>query len=127
MKRTAICGERVRELVGDDLRADQLEGLAHVDGLLRAVAAGDRASTSGPAAKRREDRPSSRLVAPPAGHVLRPHRADKQTHELKLTFSELSLVYKSLQAVRTLGELPTQDELLNDTLHLVEQALQRAV
>jgi hypothetical protein len=39
-------------------------------------------------------------------------RTDAQTHELKLTFDELALVYKSLQAVKALGALPPQDEVL---------------
>jgi hypothetical protein len=40
---------------------------------------------------------------------------------------ELALVHKSLQAVKTLGALPPQDELLNDTIQLVDQAMKRAV
>jgi hypothetical protein len=48
-------------------------------------------------------------------------------HELKLTFDELALIYKSLQAARTLGAGPQQDELLDDTIQLVDQALKRAV
>jgi hypothetical protein len=52
---------------------------------------------------------------------------EKERHELKLTFGELTLIYKSLQAVKTLGALPPQDELLNDTLQLVDQTLNRAV
>jgi hypothetical protein len=35
--------------------------------------------------------------------------------------------YKSLQAVKTLGALPPQDELLNDTIQLVDQALNAAI
>jgi hypothetical protein len=54
-------------------------------------------------------------------------RTDAQTHELKLTFDELALVYKSLQAVKALGALPPQDEVLNDALPLVDEALNRAV
>ena len=50
-----------------------------------------------------------------------------RTHELTLTFDELVLIYKSLQAVKTLGALPPQDEVLNDTIQLVDQALNRAV
>jgi hypothetical protein len=45
----------------------------------------------------------------------------------RLSFRELALIYKSLQAAKTLGALPPQDELLNDTIQLVEQALNRAV
>jgi hypothetical protein len=47
--------------------------------------------------------------------------------ELKLSFRQLTLIHKALQAVKTLGELPPQDELLNDTLHLVDLALDEAV
>jgi hypothetical protein len=53
--------------------------------------------------------------------------AGGQTYELRLSFAELALVYKSLQAVKALGALPPQDELLNDTIELVDQALKRAV
>lgn len=48
-------------------------------------------------------------------------------HKLEVTFDQLALIYKSLQAARTLGALPPQDELLNDTLDLIDQALTRAV
>jgi hypothetical protein len=54
-------------------------------------------------------------------------RADAQTHELKLTFDELALIYKSLQAVKALGAFPPQDEVLNDTIQLVDEALDKAV
>jgi hypothetical protein len=48
--------------------------------------------------------------------------------ELKLTFDELALIYKSLQAVKTLGALPSEDELLlEDTIQLVNQALNDAI
>jgi hypothetical protein len=47
--------------------------------------------------------------------------------ELKLSFRQLTLIHKALQAVKTLGEIPPQDELLNDTLHLVDLALDEAV
>ena len=50
-----------------------------------------------------------------------------RAHELELTFDQLALIYKSLQATKTLGALPPQDELLNDTIDLVDQALTRAV
>jgi hypothetical protein len=48
-------------------------------------------------------------------------------HELTLTFDELALIDKSLQAVKALGALPPQDELLNDTIQLVDQALNAAI
>jgi hypothetical protein len=41
--------------------------------------------------------------------------------------NELALIYKSLQSVKTRGALPVQDELLNDTIRLVDQALNRTV
>jgi hypothetical protein len=75
----------------------------------------------------RTDRPTLSLVTIAATAQSARHRADPQTYELQLSFGELALIYKSLQAVRTLGALPPQDELLNDTLQLVDQALNRAV
>jgi hypothetical protein len=51
----------------------------------------------------------------------------KAACHLELTFDQLSLVHKSLQAVRTIGALPPRDELLEDTIELVDQALDRAV
>jgi hypothetical protein len=47
--------------------------------------------------------------------------------ELTLTFDELALIYKSLQAVKTLGALPSEDELLEDTIQLIDQALNEAI
>jgi len=47
--------------------------------------------------------------------------------ELTLTFDELALIYRSLQAVKTLGELPSEDELLDDTIQLVDQALNDSI
>jgi hypothetical protein len=56
--------------------------------------------------------------------MTRPARSDEtRTHDLVLTFDELALIYKSLQAVKTLGALPPHDELLDDTMQLVDQAL----
>jgi hypothetical protein len=49
-----------------------------------------------------------------------------QRHELRLTFDELVLIHKSLQAVKTLRALPPEDELLDDTLQIVDQALAQA-
>jgi hypothetical protein len=46
---------------------------------------------------------------------------------LELTFDQLALIHKSLQAVRALGVLPPRDELLDDTMQLVDQALDEAV
>jgi hypothetical protein len=48
-------------------------------------------------------------------------------HELALTFDELVLIYKSLQAAKTLGALPPEDELLEDTIQVVDQALGTAI
>ena len=50
--------------------------------------------------------------------------APATNQELALTFDELALIYKPLQAVRTLDSLPSEeDELLDDTIQLVDQAL----
>jgi hypothetical protein len=56
------------------------------------------------------------------GRRVEPPRA----YELKFTFHELSLVYKSLQAAKTLDALPPQDELLDDTIQVVDHALSEA-
>ncbi len=61
------------------------------------------------------------IASPPA------RTAVARKRELTLTFDELALIYKSLQAVKTLGALPPQDELLNDTIELVDQALNAAI
>ena len=50
----------------------------------------------------------------------------RRGHELTLTYDELVLIYKSLQAVKTLGALPPDDELLEDTIEAVDQALNTA-
>ena len=42
---------------------------------------------------------------------------------LKAFLDELALIYKSLEAVKTLGALPPQDELLEDTIQIVDQSL----
>jgi hypothetical protein len=47
--------------------------------------------------------------------------------ELTLTFDELALIYKSLQAVKTLGALPSEEELLENTIQLFDQALNGAI
>ncbi len=72
-------------------------------------------------------RPRLTLVETPAPATTSAwHGPDPEVFELRLSFRELALIYKSLQAVRTLGALPPQDELLNDTIQLVDQALNRA-
>jgi hypothetical protein len=50
---------------------------------------------------------------------------DWKTYELKFSFDELKLIYKSLLAAKALGVLP-QDELVDDTIQLVEQTLDGA-
>ena len=73
-------------------------------------------------------RPRLKLVKHSGATTASPrHTGGAQTHELDLTFAELALIYKSLQAAKALGALPPQDELLNDTIQLVDQALNRAV
>jgi hypothetical protein len=47
--------------------------------------------------------------------------------KLDLTFDQLALIHKSLQAVRALGVLPPRDELLDDTMLAIDQALNAAV
>jgi hypothetical protein len=47
--------------------------------------------------------------------------------ELTLTFDELALIYKSLQAVNTLGALPPKMSCSTTLLQLVDQALNTAI
>jgi hypothetical protein len=66
------------------------------------------------------------LVTPPSsGSTWRDGEAEDI--DLKLSFRQLTLIHKALHAVKTLGALPPQDELLNDTLHIVDLMLDRAV
>jgi predicted nucleic acid-binding protein len=58
-------------------------------------------------------RPHLRLVEAPAA-------APRERVAVRLSFSELALIHKSLQAVKTLGAVPHQDELLNDTMQIVD-------
>jgi hypothetical protein len=54
----------------------------------------------------------------------RPSREGEASRmEVRLTFDELTLIHKSLDAVKTLGALPPQDELLEDTIQVVDQSL----
>lgn len=46
---------------------------------------------------------------------------------IELSYDQLALIYRSLQAVKALGAFPPQDELVEDTLFAVDQALDRAV
>ena len=58
---------------------------------------------------------SPRDVPPPANA--------RPTHQqLIVTFDGLALIYKSLQAAKALGALSSEDELLEDTIQLVEAA-----
>jgi hypothetical protein len=52
-----------------------------------------------------------------------PQSGEASPKQVRLTFDELALIYKSLEAVKTLGVLPPQDELLQDTIQVVEQSL----
>jgi len=51
---------------------------------------------------------------------------DAKTYELKFSLDELTLIYKSLQAAKALGVLPQENELVDDTIQLVEQTLDGA-
>lgn len=53
-------------------------------------------------------------------------KSDEQRIELRLSFGELTLVHRSLEAVKTLGAFERQGELLNDTIDLVDRALNEA-
>ena len=48
------------------------------------------------------------------------------TFELELSFDQLTLIYKSLMAAKSLGVLSQEDELVDDTIQLVDQALNRS-
>jgi hypothetical protein len=48
-------------------------------------------------------------------------------YKLQLTFDQLVLIYKSLEAVRTLALLPRGDELLDETIAIIDRALEDAV
>jgi hypothetical protein len=50
--------------------------------------------------------------------------SEEEPIELKLGFRQLDLIYRSLEAVRTLGLVERQDDLLTDTLELIDAALQ---
>src|SRR5262249_28274746 len=122
MRPSARGERRLRELIDTDLPPGELERLAYVDTLLRVVAAGDRddAARLAPHADRdvrtteEPRRPGLRLVA------------DHEACELSLTWAQLVLVHKSLQAVKRLGHPRPQDELLEDTIHVVDLAMAKA-
>ena len=48
---------------------------------------------------------------------------DKASYELTLSFHELTLIYKSLMAAKSLGILYQEDEFVDDTIQLVDQVL----
>ena len=48
---------------------------------------------------------------------------DTPRYELTLSFDELTLIYKSLLAAKSLGVLSQNDEFVDDTIQLVDQAL----
>ena len=49
-------------------------------------------------------------------------RGEDAKFELKLSFDELTLIYKSLMAAKSLGILSQEDEFVDDTIELVERA-----
>ena len=49
-------------------------------------------------------------------------RGDEAKFELTLSFDELTLIYKSLMAAKSLGILSQEDEFVDDTIQLVERA-----
>jgi hypothetical protein len=71
-------------------------------------------------------RPSLRLVTTPPRMEAAWIASEEQPIELKLGFRQLDLIYRSLQAIRTLGLVPRQDDLLTDTLQLIDVALEEA-
>ena len=48
---------------------------------------------------------------------------DTARYELTLSFDELTLIFKSLLAAKSLGVLSQSDELVDDTIQLVDEAL----
>lgn len=145
MQQSQESAPRLRELIDTELQDDDLERLARVDALLRASARAEapceRTRVAISAAlddelpeleavrvRRHVERCAAcRAFQAEAERNAAALRATTETYELKLGFGELALIYKSLQAVRTLGALPPQDELLGDTIELVDQALKKAV
>jgi hypothetical protein len=49
-------------------------------------------------------------------------RGDDAKYELTLSFDELTLIYKSLLAAKSLGVLSQDDGFVDDTIQLVERA-----
>ena len=48
---------------------------------------------------------------------------DTARYELTLSFDELTLIFKSLLAAKSLGVLSQNDEFVDDTIQLVDQVL----
>jgi hypothetical protein len=48
---------------------------------------------------------------------------DTPRYELTLSFDELTLIYKSLLAAKSLGVLSQDDGFVDDTIQLVDQVL----
>jgi hypothetical protein len=71
-------------------------------------------------------RPTLRLAPAPPKRSRRTWYTEERPIELKVSFRELTLIHKSLQAVKTLGA-QAQDELLDDAIHLIDLALNEAV
>lgn len=72
--------------------------------------------------------PSLRLVTtPPARAETSWVAGDDQTIDLRLGFRELVLIYRALEAVRTLGLVERQDVLVTDTVQLIDVALEETV
>ncbi|MFL5971095.1 MAG: hypothetical protein ACJ750_01760 [Gaiellaceae bacterium] len=73
-------------------------------------------------------RPHLRLVTTrPARPETSSVAVDEQPVNLKIGFRELVLIHRSLEAVRTLALVEGQDDLLTDTLQLIDVALEEAV
>jgi hypothetical protein len=50
-------------------------------------------------------------------------RCDDAKFKLTLSFDELTVIYKSLMAAKSLGVLSQDDEFVDDTIQLVERVL----
>jgi hypothetical protein len=53
-------------------------------------------------------------------------RRREEQIELTFGFRELDLIHRSLEAIRTLGLVERQDDLLTDTRQLIDVALKEA-
>jgi hypothetical protein len=71
-------------------------------------------------------RPALRLAPTPPARGVPTWQTEQRPIELKVSFRELTLIHKSLEAAKILGA-HEQDELFNDTIHLVDLALSEAV